>query len=159
MLGKLKGGKVDKSPRTDGLHPRILKQVAKDIVEALVVIFQESLESGRLPEDRRKANVTPLLKKGERQTTGNYSLVSLTSANAKILESIIKDKVAEYLEVHGKRGLSQHCYNKGRLYLTNLLEFFEEVMSKFDKGEPVDVIHLDFWEAFNKVPHRRLLNK
>eukprot|EP00061_Rhincodon_typus_P013731 g40284.t1 len=48
---------------------------------------------------------------------------------------------------------------KRRSCLTNLLEFFEEVTTKFDKGEPVDVIYLDFQKAFEKVPHRRLLNK
>ena len=38
-------------------------------------------------------------------------------------------------------------------------EFFEEVTRKLDKGEPVGVIYLDFLKAFDKVPHRRLLNK
>eukprot|EP00061_Rhincodon_typus_P005279 g24584.t1 len=38
-------------------------------------------------------------------------------------------------------------------------EFFEEVMTKLDKGELLDVIYLDFQKAFEKVPQRRLLNK
>eukprot|EP00061_Rhincodon_typus_P004919 g23732.t1 len=50
-LEKLKGLKADNSPRPDGLHPRVLKEIAVEIVEALVVIFQESLESGKVPED------------------------------------------------------------------------------------------------------------
>eukprot|EP00061_Rhincodon_typus_P018922 g48313.t1 len=50
VLGKLKGLKVDKSPRPNVLHPRDLKQVTEEIVEALMVIFQESLESGRVLE-------------------------------------------------------------------------------------------------------------
>eukprot|EP00061_Rhincodon_typus_P011408 g36388.t1 len=48
VSGKLK---VDKAPRPDGLHPRVLKEIAKEIVEALVVSFQESLESGRVSEE------------------------------------------------------------------------------------------------------------
>eukprot|EP00061_Rhincodon_typus_P004971 g23851.t1 len=44
VLEKLTGLKVDKSPGPDGLHPRVLKEIAEEIVEALVVIFQESLE-------------------------------------------------------------------------------------------------------------------
>ena len=48
---------------------------------------------------------------------------------------------------------------KGRSCLTNLLEFVEEVTKKLDKGEPVDVIYLDFQKAFDKVPYRKLLNK
>eukprot|EP00061_Rhincodon_typus_P015830 g43732.t1 len=47
MLGKLNCLKLDKSPRSDGPHPRVLKDIAEEIVEALMVIFQESLESGK----------------------------------------------------------------------------------------------------------------
>jgi len=38
VLGKLKGLKVDKSPGPDGLHSRVLKEIAEGIVEA----FQNS---------------------------------------------------------------------------------------------------------------------
>ena len=77
----------------------------------------------------------------------------------KILESIIQDEIVEYLEMHGKIGLSRHCFVKGRSCLTNLLEFFEEVTNKLDKGEPVGVIYLDFQKTFDEVPYRRLQNK
>eukprot|EP00061_Rhincodon_typus_P008756 g31647.t1 len=96
---KLKSLKVDKSNRPDGLHPSCLKQIAGEIVEALVVIFQESLESERAPENWKMANATPLFKKGGQQKTRNYGLVFLTSVVDNILESIIKDEIAEYLEV------------------------------------------------------------
>eukprot|EP00061_Rhincodon_typus_P000354 g11423.t1 len=72
VLVKLNGLKVNKSPGPDGLHPSVLKEIAEEIVEALVVIFQKSLESGRIPEDWKIANVTPLFKKELRQKTENY---------------------------------------------------------------------------------------
>ena len=43
--------------------------------------------------------------------------------------------------------------------MTNLLEFFENITYRVDKGEPVDVVYLDFQKAFDKVPHQRLLLK
>ena len=46
-----------------------------------------------------------------------------------------------------------------RACLTNLIEFFEDVTSRMDKGEPVDVLYLDFQKAFDKVPHKRLAYK
>ena len=61
--------------------------------------------------------------------------------------------------MHDKIELSQHGFVKGRSCLTNLLEFFEEVTRKLDKGESVDVIYLDFQKAFDKALHRRLLKK
>ena len=59
--------------------PRILKEVVTEIMDALVVIFQKSLDSGEVLEDWKAANVTPLFKKGGRQKAGNYKLISLTS--------------------------------------------------------------------------------
>eukprot|EP00061_Rhincodon_typus_P004063 g21657.t1 len=138
VLEKLEGAKLDKSSGLDGLHPGVLKEIAEEIVETFVVIFQESLESGRVPEDWKIANVTPLFKKGVRQKMGYYRLISLTLVVDKILVFIVKDEISEYLEVH---------------------EFFEEVMSRLDKREPMDVLYLDFKKAFDKVPHRRLLSK
>ena len=45
---------------------------------------------------------------------------------------------------------------KGKSCLTNLLEFFEDVTSRVDKGEPVEVVHLYFQKAFDKVLYKRL---
>ncbi|CAM5136333.1 unnamed protein product [Eretmochelys imbricata] len=56
-------------------------------------------------------------------------------------------------------GKSQHGFCTGKSCLTNLLEFFEGVNKHVDKGDPVDIVYLNFQEAFDKVPHQRLLNK
>eukprot|EP00061_Rhincodon_typus_P018359 g47508.t1 len=125
--------------------PRVLKEIAEEIDEALLAIFQESLEAS-------------LFKVG-RQKTGNYRPVSLTSVTGNILESIVWDELMEYLNVHDKIGLSEHSLVKGRSCLTNPSGFFEEVMSKVNKGQLVHVIYLDFHKAFENVPHRWLLNK
>ena len=54
---------------------------------------------------------------------------------------------------------SQHGFTGRRSCLSNLLEFLEYVTSQLDSGKPVDIIYLDFQKAFDKVPHKRLLNK
>ena len=51
---------------------------------------------------------------------------------------------------------------KGKSCLTNLLEFFEGITSKEDNGDPVDpvdVIYLNFQKAFDKIPHKRLIQR
>eukprot|EP00061_Rhincodon_typus_P011034 g35757.t1 len=84
----------------DGPYPKVLKETPEKIVEALMVIFQESLKSGRVPDGWKVANVTPVFKKGGRQKMGNYRPLSLTPVIGKALESIIKDEIVEYFEVH-----------------------------------------------------------
>ncbi len=39
------------------------------------------------------------------------------------------------------------------------MDFFDEVTDLLDRGEPVDAINLDFAKAFDKVSHKRLLQK
>ena len=48
---------------------------------------------------------------------------------------------------------------KGKSCLTNLLEFYEDVTRAVGRGEPVDVVFLDFQKAFDKILHKRLLQK
>uniref|UniRef100_A0A4W3J856 Reverse transcriptase domain-containing protein n=1 Tax=Callorhinchus milii TaxID=7868 RepID=A0A4W3J856_CALMI len=145
VLDKLSGLKTDKSPGPDGLHPRVLKEVAIEIVDGMSILFQKSVDTGKVPIDWKIANVTPLFKEGGRENRENYRPVSLTSVVGKILESLIKDVIRQ----------SQQGFTKGKSCLTNLLEFFEDVSSRLDKGEPVDVVYLDFRKAFDKVPHKR----
>ena len=51
---------------------------------------------------------------------------------------------------------TQHGFVENRSCLTNLLAFLEYVSDYVDQGYPIDVIHLDFQKAFDKVPHRRI---
>eukprot|EP00061_Rhincodon_typus_P010879 g35491.t1 len=90
---------------------------------------------------------------------GNYGLIILTSVVGKILDSIVKDEISEYLEVCGKTVQSQYGFVKGRSCMTNLLEVFDELTSRLYKGEPMDVIYLDFKKIIDNMLHRRLLSK
>jgi ribonuclease P/MRP protein subunit RPP40 len=53
---------------------------------------------------------------------------------------------------------SQHGFMSKKSCTTNLLEFFEVVTSAVDNGGAVDAVFLDFAEAFDKVPRKRLIN-
>ena len=77
----------------------------------------------------------------------------------KVLESIIKDSVAMYLDKFNLIQKSQHGFIKNRSCVTNLIEYLEYCASNLDKGNPINVIYLDFKKAFDKVPHQRLIMK
>ena len=54
---------------------------------------------------------------------------------------------------------SQHGFVRCRSCLTSLIGFFEEVTKHVDEGRAVDVVYTDFSNAFDKVPHGRLIQK
>ena len=77
----------------------------------------------------------------------------------KLLESLLRDHMVDFIEKHNLLKDTQHGFLKGRSCLTNLLEYTEIISKWVDDGSPVDVIYLDFQKAFDKLPHQRLLMK
>ncbi|CAL4211378.1 unnamed protein product, partial [Meganyctiphanes norvegica] len=82
-----------KSCGPDNIHPHMLKETASSVCFPLSMIFEESLQTGETPDDWRKANVTPIFKKGDRNDPANYRPVSLTSQVCKVLETVVRDNI------------------------------------------------------------------
>ena len=76
---KLQSLRSDKSPDLDKLHPRILKELAKELITPLAIIYNKCIDKGSLPSHWKEAIVAPIFKKGCKSDPSNYRPVSLTS--------------------------------------------------------------------------------
>lgn len=159
VMKRLKELNAGKSPGPDGMHPRVLKELAEELAEPLAIIFTQSLSEGKLPESWKDANVTPLFKKGAKNKPSNYRPVSLTSIPCKVMEGMIRDKMMTHLESHELLTDHQHGFVSQRSCVTNLLSVLDSWTQSLDEGKAVDAIYLDFAKAFDSVPHERLLQK
>ena len=156
---KLNSLKAYKSPGPDGLHPRLLKETADELVLPLSKIFRNSISSGIVPDDWKYANVTAVFKKGNRHLALNYRPRSLTSVSCKLLESIIRDGVVDHMTKNKIFSRDQHGFIKGRSCMTQLIEVLNQWTNILDSGGSIDVAYLDIMKAFDTVPHERLLVK
>ena len=130
----------------------------------LALIYNESLAQGTVPDDWRQANVAPVFKKGEKYNAANYRPVSLTCICCKTLEHIIVSNINKHLAFESILADCQHGFRSQRSCETQLVQFYHDMVSNLDgardRGQKqTDVIIMDFAEAFDKVPHRRLLYK
>ena len=69
--------------------------------------------------------------------------MSLTSVVCKLLETLIRDHMVEFLVKHKLINTYQYGFIKARSCLNNLLCFLEEITKWVDDGSPVDVVYLN----------------
>ena len=120
---KINSMKENNSPGVDGISPKILKETVEQMSTPLAHVFNMSLQGGIVPLEWNEANTIPLFKKGSRDKSVNYRPVSLTSLIYKLLETIIRDHMMDFLIIHKLINPSQHGFLKPRSCLTTLLCF------------------------------------
>ena len=146
-----------KAPGLDGLHPRILKEMAEVISYPITEIFKKSFASGELPSKWLQAVITPIFKKGDRSDASNYRPVSLTSIICKTLEKIIVKHIINHLKSNNLNSKQQHGFQQGKSVTTNLLEAMNVWTEALMHDIPIDILYMDYAKAFDTVPHQRLL--
>ena len=157
ILKLLQNLKPFKAAGPDKLKPLLLKELREEIAPIIQIIFERSLQTGKLPADWCKAQVTPVFKKGNKSSAANYRPISLTCILCKVLEHIIASHVVKHLNTHGLLYDLQHGFREKRSCETQLTMLVEDLARSVSQGKQTDLILLDFSKAFDKVNHAKLL--
>jgi hypothetical protein len=150
-----------KSAGPDEIKSLILRRCAYQLCTPLYIIFRKAIDSGIIPSDWKCANITPIPKVAASKKVNDLRPISLTSIPAKIIESLIWEKVIPFLIENNRIGKHQHGALKHRSTVTSLLDSLNRWTEAFDEPSVpgIDVLYLDFQKAFDSVPLRRLLSK
>jgi hypothetical protein len=143
----------------DGFNSLFLKNIASSIAFPLMLIFNQSFCSGSLPSIWKHAIVTPVFKKGLASDVNNYRPISLTCISCKVMESIIKDKMLDYLMAHNRITKQQHGFLSKHSTCTQLIECVNDWTLALNTKHSVDVVYIDFSKAFDSVVHSKLVSK
>ena len=152
----LRNLKPHKAAGPDGVPARLLKEVANELAPAITLLFQASINQGRLPAVWKKAMIFPLFKKGNRSLASNYRPISLTAILCKLCEHIVHFAVVRHLTQHNILTDVQHGLRRGRSCDTQLILTEHDLVSGLDEKQQTDLILPDFSKAFDKVPHKGL---
>ena len=73
----------------DNLPPCILKEFAYELADPIATIFNKSLETGIVPVLWKDSKITPVRKVPQPSTEGDTRSISITAANANVLEDFL----------------------------------------------------------------------
>ena len=134
--------KTGKSPGPDQLHPRILYETRDVVVYPLFLIFNQSFKTGVLPYDWKLAEVIAVHKKASKTDRSNYRPLSLTSVCCKLLESLVRDHMINYLLDNRLLHVKQYGFIKGRSTSLLLLHIMNKWTEYLEQGGQIDVMIL-----------------
>ena len=125
----------------DGVSMLLVKNLIPNIAYPLSCIFHTSYTNGTIPDNWRLANVTPIFKgSGSRYRAEIYRPVSLTSVIGKIMKSLMRNKVYNYLNENHLLSSVQHDFRQGLSTVTQLLETITDFARTLNTGYNVDCI-------------------
>jgi len=90
---------VAKSPGVDNFTPKLIKERKAELTGPLIYlhVYNFSLKSGTVPGKQKIAKVIPVYKKGDPQSTSNYTPISLLSIFKKLLKKIMHKRLYSFL--------------------------------------------------------------
>ena len=157
ILALLSNLDVTKSPGHDKIPALFLKECKHELVSSICSLFNMSISQEEFPTDLKKANVTPIHKKGDIHDVHNYRPVSLLPCLSKVFERVIYNKLYSSLKV--KLHAAQHGFEHGKSSCTQLLTFLHDISKTVVLSEQVDILYLDLSKAIDTVVHDNLLQK
>ena len=104
-----------------------LRELRDEIAPIIKVIFDRSLQTGKLPAAWTKANVMPVFKKGDKSLAANYRPISLTCILCKVLEHILASNLVKHLDGQGILYDLQHGFREKRSCETQLIMLIEDL--------------------------------
>ena len=111
----------------DGIPNTFLRNLADQLTDPMLLIFNKPLTDGIFPSQWRDSFVMPIFKSGDRSLCKNYRDISLLSASAKVLEIIVCRKLED--AIGARINTAQHGFRASRLTATNLVSMVEYGLS------------------------------
>ena len=89
----------------------------------------------------------------------SYRPINLTCYLSKIFERLVYLHLIEYLREHNLITPHHHRFLSKKSTVTNLLSCTYDWVNLLGKKTPFDVIYIDYEKVFDKISHRKILQK
>ena len=152
---------VGKAHGHDNISIRMLKICDSAIVEPLSILFNNCLNQSIFPDTRKRSNICPIHKKGDKQIISNYRPVSLLPICGKIFERLIFNSLYEYVEENKLLSMHQSGFRSNDSCVNQPLPIIHNLYKGFDAYPTLETrcVFLDMSKTFDKVLHQGLIFK
>nr|XP_014353509.1 PREDICTED: uncharacterized protein LOC102357489 [Latimeria chalumnae] len=146
IISQLANGK---SPGPDGLTGEFYKSFKDKLVPHLMIVYNDILSTGILPNSLMEALLLLLYKKGDKQDLKNYRLIMMLNVDYKILVKILQNRLQKL--VYDFLNPVQKCSITGKSMAHSLGLLREAVTAAQYDGANFWLVSLDQEKAFDKV--------
>ena len=136
---------------------KILKENADIFSSYICDFFNETIRSGKFPSILKKANITPVFKKGFKGSKENYRPVSILPVISKIFEKMESKQITSFMDPLLSK--YQCGFRRGFSAQNCLLAMLEKWKSSVDKGKVFGVLLTDLSKAFDCLSHELIIAK
>ena len=147
-----------KAAGMDGIACEPLQHLGPAATQLLLRIFRKVYRDGVWPGDWAVACIVPVLKRGKDPSLpGSYRPVSLTSVLAKLCERVIEARLRT--ATHGQLSAVQAGFRRGRSTMEHLAACHLRLLQHTSDGKYSAMLCADLSRAFDRVNHRKLLQR
>ena len=151
--------KTNKACGPDLISNKILNECAISLSEPLADLFNKSFNQGKFPQSWKHANVTPIHKKGDRQSKSNYRPISLLCNISKVQERIVYNRLYEHCTKHNLLTDKNSGFKPFDSTINRLIHLTHQIYNGIDMKKDTLIVFLDISKAFDRVWHPGLLHK
>ncbi len=136
-----------------------LKHLGPKATAYITALFNDSLETCRIPSIWKTSIVIPIPKPGKDTSQGtSYRPISLLCPAAKVMEALILPSI----NTHLLPATDQHGFRSGHSTTSALLQLTTDIAMGFNQPKPPDrtvCVAVDLTAAFDTVCHNTLISK
>lgn len=153
--------KTNTAKGLDNISAKLIKKMKSHLTDFLVEKVNECLNIGIFPDSLKIARVKPIFKSDDPKIISNYRPISVLPAFSKIFETVIKDRLENYLTENNIIHTNQYGFKKNSstsAACINLLKhIYENLNSKVRRK--TGALFIDIAKAFDSISHEILIEK
>ena len=148
-----------KSSGYDNLDNILLKEIKKQLLEPLCILFNHCLSEGIFPTGMKLADIVPLYKGKEHYLCTNYQPISLLITLSKVLEKVVYKRTYSFLDTTGQFYESQYGFRAKHSCEHAVQELIGSILKGMENKKKTLSIFLDLSKAFDTLSHQVLFEK